>query len=138
VSIPEPIPKPPADTFALFVRAVEGHIVRRFGTSHTIGYTFDPPTKDGPGGHRWDTETIHALTDREVLAYRGEYDHEIRDGGLVACTREAWEKQVAERRKKHDAAKEKRRADEKRAAEAKDAPPPTKNLKSPAAPAEGG
>ncbi len=118
----------PPDPFVLFVRAREGHIVRRFGTSQSIGYTYkpavgSPPALDQrgrvlapgkvtePHEHRWDTATIHAITADEYDAHRKEYDAELfdpktnPDGGLEVVTREAWDEQRASR-----AAEEKTRA----------------------------
>lgn len=92
--IPTPPTKPP-DPFVLFVRARVGHIVRRFGTTSSIGYSFTPGTaKDQPSAQSWDTETIHAITADEYALYSKEYDAElVDDGGLVRCKRENWEKQ---------------------------------------------
>jgi hypothetical protein len=92
--IPTPPTKPP-DPFVLFVKAREGHIVRRFGSSASIGYSFTPgATKDQPSTQHWDTETIHAITAGEYALFAKEYDAELVDGGgLARCKREDWEKQ---------------------------------------------
>ena len=116
--IPDPITKPP-DPLALFVRAKRDHIVRRFGSLSAIGYTFIPGTKDKPSEHRWDEETIHAITTEEYESYRKEYEAELgAGGGLIRCSRKDWEKQVKHRRAEHDKTKAERKADEaKRAKE---------------------
>jgi hypothetical protein len=88
------------DSFALFVRAVEGAMVRRHGTKLNIGVT-----ADGKGSVKWDTETIHALTQDEVNQYGHLYKREIEaePPGLIVVSREAWE---AQRKAQKAAAKE--------------------------------
>ena len=97
-STPTPLTAP--DDFVLFVRVKEGRIVRRFGTQRNFGYMFEPGTaKDKPSAHIWDTETIHAITRRELARFGREYMHELTpDGGLVEVKREDWEAQQKERK----------------------------------------
>lgn len=104
--IPTPEAEAP-DPFALFVKAKEGHIVRRFG-AHVpagaapvqLGYTFVPGSSSKPSEHRWDIMTIHAITADEYEMHRKEYDHELeKDGGLVKSTRADWTAQRDERKK---------------------------------------
>jgi len=91
-----------SDTFALFVKAVEGAMVRRYGTKTSIGVT-----ADGKGTVKWDTETIHALTRDEVNQHGHLYLREIKEKALVACTREQWEAQRAKRKAEAKEAAEK-------------------------------
>ena len=56
---------------ALYVSAVEGHHVTRYGTGTAIGTAHD---LDAPGNLRWDTEKIVAIPEAEYAAYRREYD----------------------------------------------------------------
>lgn len=91
-----------ADPFAMFVKAVEGHMVRRYGTKTNIGVL-----ADGKGSIVWDTETIHVFTTDEVRTYGTEYRRAVADGALVEVKREAW-----------DAQRKSRKADAKKAAEA--------------------
>ena len=96
-----------SDTFALFVKAVEGAMVRRYGTKTSIGVT-----ADGKGTVKWDTETIHALTRDEVNQHGHLYLREIKEKALVACTREQWEAQRAKRKAEAKEAAEKAAANE--------------------------
>lgn len=132
--------QPDTPAFALFVIARKGHVVRRFGTPHAIGYRHtpdtgtpavvdrngritDPAKMTAPAKHEWDEETIHALTADEYEKHRREYDAEIfdeetnPDGGLMRSTHEAWEKQRTARRKADSEAREKRESEAKKAAQ---------------------
>lgn len=120
----DPTKKPPdTPAFALFVTARKGHVVRRFGTPHAIGYRHTADAKDAPAKHEWDEETIHALTADEYEQHRREYDAEIfdaetnPDGGLKLSTLEAWEKQRTARRKADAEARKEREAEAKKAAQ---------------------
>jgi len=81
--------------FAMFVKAVEGAMVRRYGTKLNIGVT-----ANGKGSVKWDTETIHALTHDEVNQHGHLYTREIeaKPPRLIATTQEAWEAQRKERK----------------------------------------
>ena len=92
-------PDPPPSPFALFVRAVQGHVVRRFGSPTNIGVTID-----GDGPH-WDTETVHALTQQEAATYRAEYDRAIREGALLRVDEKAWRAWTEDRARRKQAAR---------------------------------
>lgn len=81
--------------FAMFVKAVDGAMVRRYGTKLNIGVS-----ADGKGAITWDTETIHALTQDEVNQYGQLYMREIeaKPPRLIATSQEAWEAQRKERK----------------------------------------
>ena len=81
--------KQDGDPFALFVRAVEGAMVRRYGHNKDIGVV-----ADGKGSVTWDVETIHAFTHDEVAQYGHLYRREIKakPPRLIEVTREDWDK----------------------------------------------
>ena len=87
--------KPQSDTFALFVKAVEGAMVRHYGTNLDFGVI-----ADGKGSVVWDVETIHVLTHDEMAKYGQLYLREIEGKRLVKVTREDWMKQRKERKAK--------------------------------------
>lgn len=79
----------PADTFGLFVSAVEGHPVMRFGSSVLIGADRDP---DNPRKLIYRTSDIIAIPHAEALRYGREYNRLIEDGALVARSAADWSK----------------------------------------------
>lgn len=87
--------QPQSDTFALFVKAVEGAMVRRYGTNMDIGVV-----ADGKGSVAWDIDTIHVLTHDEVAKYGVLYQREIDGKRLVKASREDWDNQRKERKAK--------------------------------------
>jgi hypothetical protein len=89
----------------LYVSAVKGHLVTRFGTGLLIGATRD---QADPSKVTWDEGEIAKIGPDEQAAYRREYARALRDGALKARTKAEYEGVVA----KHDAAV-KREADER-------------------------
>jgi hypothetical protein len=63
----------------LYVSAVKGHLVTRFGTGLLIGATRDP--KD-PSKVTWDEDEIAKISPEELAPYRREYARALRDGAL--------------------------------------------------------
>jgi hypothetical protein len=64
----------------LYVSAVEGHHVTRFGTSTLIGCAID---LSHPGNIRWDEQAVVAIPFAEYMAFKQEYDRLVADGALV-------------------------------------------------------
>jgi hypothetical protein len=80
----------PADAFGLFVSAVEGHPVSRFGApggSVLIGADRDP---DNPRKIIYRPDAVIAIPHHEALRYGREYNRLITDGALVARTADDW------------------------------------------------
>lgn len=73
--------------FGLFVRAVEGHLVTRYGAGINIG-----ATKNADGTYSWDTKTVHAITHSEAQRFAREYGRAIDDGALVKVDAEDFAK----------------------------------------------
>ena len=91
--MPEPV------RFALYVSAVRGHLVTRFGTAR-------PGAQSFIGAHRvpgspaeivWDEQTIVPLSEAEVARYRREYQRALDGGALKRRTRAEFEAQHASR-----------------------------------------
>lgn len=78
----------------LYVRAVPGRLVTRFGSSQYIGATrvFPHPTpeqlENGAEPIVWDAQAVTVIPEREAAKYRREYEGAIRHGDLVQCTPE--------------------------------------------------
>lgn len=93
--------------FVLFVSAVPGHAVHRYGSGAYLGAI---PAKGAAGFIRdesgtavskrepedienpwtWDVDTIHALTADEVRRFGNEYERAIAKGGLKRRKAEEW------------------------------------------------
>jgi hypothetical protein len=82
--------------YGLFVQAVQGKIVRRYGTPTHIGVT------DRDGEPQWDTDTIYPLTAAEMLRYGAEYTRALKEGALKEVKRDAWEAQTKTRTEERD------------------------------------
>lgn len=95
----------------LYVSAVKGHLVTRYGTGLLIGASRDP--KD-PSKVSWDENEIVKLTPEEQAPYRREYARALRDGSLKQRKPADFQAAVA----KHDAAVKQEAADTKAKAEA--------------------
>src|SRR4051812_37914866 len=84
--------------FALFVSAIAGHCVPRWGTQSAgmraefIGVSRDP--KDATK-LVWDEKTIVPITELESIRYGREYRGAIRDGGLLEHSAEEFAAQSA-------------------------------------------
>jgi hypothetical protein len=94
---------------ALFVSAVAGHHVTRFGSSTLIGAEVD---LEHPGNIRWDEKKVVAIPEAEYQAYRVEYDRLIADGALVRRDAKDYEVYLSARDKALDEANAKRLADD--------------------------
>src|SRR5262245_26208296 len=90
--------------FALYVSAVRGHLVTRFGTDGNGIQSFI-------GAHRvpgdpteivWDESTIVPLTEGEVARYRREYQRLLDGKALRKRTAAEYEAQEEARRKTED------------------------------------
>lgn len=76
----------------LFVRAVQGKMVRRYGTTKSFGVTVEK------GVPTWDTQAIFFIPEAEALRYRKEYKRACAAGALVPATRQAWEAQQSKQK----------------------------------------
>ena len=96
-----------ADNCALFVSAVPGRLVTRYGTDTVIGgrrMPYTPRTLPGGSINFWDRgrgtvkldpEVVVALSHGEARRYRREYGRALRDGSLVERKRDEWIAQTA-------------------------------------------
>lgn len=78
--------------FALFVSAVAGAPVTRFGTHTLVGAErrlMQPTIID------YDPSRVVAISHPEYARYRREYERAIRDGSLIRRTVEDWQAQQA-------------------------------------------
>lgn len=73
---------------ALYVSAVEGHHVTRYGTPTLIGCEIDLAH---PGNIRWNEQAIVRIPELEYLTYKREYDRLVEDGALVKQSAEDYE-----------------------------------------------
>src|SRR5262245_49207601 len=107
--------------FALYVSAVKGHLVTRFGTDGRSVQSFIGAQRvhGSPTDIVWDEETIVPLTDAEVARYRREYQRMIDGKALRKRTEAEYKAQLAARKKAADDAL----AAAKQAAPPKPAPP---------------
>lgn len=91
----------------LFVSAVDGRLVTRYGTDTVIGgrrLPYTPRTLPGGSINFWDRgcgtvrldkSKIVALSTGEAHRYRREYGRALRDGSLIERTRDEWITQTA-------------------------------------------
>ncbi len=80
-----------ADAFGLFVSAVEGKPVHRFGAPNVlIGADRDP---EEPRKIRYDTNAVVAIPKAEAQRYSREYLRLIAEGALVERSAEDFERQ---------------------------------------------
>jgi len=104
----------------LYVSAVAGHHVTRYGTTTLIGATVD---LDHPGNLRFDPDFVAAIPLAEYLAYKREYDRLIADGALKKRTPEEFDAFIKARAAAIDKAaaeaKEKAEAEAKKVEEEK-------------------
>lgn len=73
--------------FGLFVSAVEGQPVRRYGTPSMIGAE---RTVAAPNVITYDTALVVAIPVEESDRYLREYTRALRDGSLIQRTAEEW------------------------------------------------
>ena len=125
------MPEPPV-RFALFVSAVRGHLVTRFGTDRPGLQSFIGAARlpGAPTEIVWDEQTIVPLSEAEVGRFRREYQRAIDGKALRQRTPEEYQAQVAARKKAEGEAlaAAKKAADEKSKPpeKAKDPAPPEK------------
>ena len=87
--------------FGLYVSAVRGHLVTRFGTDRRGIQSFIGAYR-APGNPTeivWDEETIIPLGEAEVARYRREYERLIAGGALKKRTAAEYQTQVEARTK---------------------------------------
>jgi hypothetical protein len=73
---------------ALYVSAVEGHHVTRYGSTTLIGCEID---LGHPGNIRWNEEAIVAIPWGEYLTYKQEYDRLLADKALIEKSKEQYD-----------------------------------------------
>jgi hypothetical protein len=78
--------------FALFVSAVDGQPVTRFGTRTLVGAS---RRQNEPTIIDYDPSRVIAISRGEYARYRREYERAIRDGSLTRRTVEDWQAQNA-------------------------------------------
>lgn len=121
-----------APEFVKFVSAVDGRLATRWGGLNSyFGASLATPDQVAQGAQpiTWDTEKIYGLTAEYVSRFSRELEHALRDGDLVARTKDEFEAQDkvakearAKRRKDREAEAEAlRKAAEKEAAAAEKA-----------------
>lgn len=107
--MPRPPDRPTPETFVRFLRAVEGHVVARYGTGTQIGARRDvPPLPTDPealaqlaararvagqgGAHPWvwDLEEVVPITAAEEALHGAVYDAHIKRGELKAAKATDW------------------------------------------------
>lgn len=76
-----------AQHFAAFVSPVEGHLVRRYGTSSHIGEVSSAEKGGAPGV---DPSLVVPITHAEWAQYQLEYRKALDAGSLVRRTAEEW------------------------------------------------
>jgi hypothetical protein len=118
----------------LYVSAVEGHVVARFGSEtaqfkpQQIGvYPVVKTRKNGATvftGLRWDLDEVVRIPREEYLAHLKSYDNAVTDGALKVRTKEEYAAFLEAQAKRSDdeakkAAADAKEAEEKAAAEAK-------------------
>ncbi len=105
----KPAAEKPSAGFALFFSSVEGHLVPRYGAGSPAPYigasSVADPRPGKPGGTKWDTAQIVALTEAEARLYRKEYADAVAEGALRVRRPEEFDRAVeAEQREAAQAA----------------------------------
>lgn len=89
--------------FVLFVSAVEGHAVSRYGSGARDRRPTTIGAVRGPDGFTWNTAEVVALTQDEMNRFSKEYRGAILDGALIQRTEDDWRAWIAEQSKKAEA-----------------------------------
>lgn len=108
----------------LYVSAVEGHLVPRYGTRAEIGAEIIPGPKGGKQTIRWNTGTVVALSQDELVKYKREYKRAIKAGALVERTVEDFRAYIAAENAENERIAAEREAERKAVEEAETPPAP--------------